>query len=96
MTPNYVFRPMTSADLPLVRRWLAEPHVVQWWGDPSEQYDLVGGDLNEPAMDQFIVSAGSRDFADCDAGDFGRARGGLAQQVLELGEDLSIGFRSGE
>ena len=51
MAPNYVFRPMTSADLPLVRRWLAEPHVVQWWGDPSEQYDLVGGDLNEPAMD---------------------------------------------
>jgi hypothetical protein len=23
-------------------------------------------------------------------------RGGLAQQVFELGEDLSIGFRSGE
>ena len=34
MAPDYVFRPMTSADLPLVRRWLAEPHVVQWWGDP--------------------------------------------------------------
>jgi hypothetical protein len=28
------------------------------------------------------------DFADCDADGFGRARGGLAQQVLELGEDL--------
>src|SRR5882757_2877018 len=28
------------------------------------------------------------DFADCDADSFGRARGGLAQQVLELGEDL--------
>ena len=38
----------------------------------------------------------SEDFADCDADGFGRARGGLAQQVLELGEDLSIGFRSGE
>ena len=63
MTPDYVFRPMTSADLPLVRRWLAEPHVVQWWGDPAEQYDLVSGDLDEPAMDQFIVSAGSSDFA---------------------------------
>src|SRR5213075_2225505 len=63
MAPDYVFRPMTSADLPLVRRWLAEPHVVQWWGDPSEQYDLVSGDLDEPAMDQFIVSAGSGDFA---------------------------------
>ena len=30
----------------------------------------------------------SEDFADCDADGFGRARGGLAQQVLELGEDL--------
>src|SRR5215212_10300036 len=59
----YQFRSMTSADLPLVRRWLAEPHVVQWWGDPAEQYDLVSGDLDEPAMDQFIVSAGSGDFA---------------------------------
>ena len=59
----YRFRSMTSADLPLVRRWLAEPHVVQWWGDPSEQYDLVSGDLDEPAMDQFIVSAEGGDFA---------------------------------
>ena len=24
------------------------PHVRQWWGDPSEQYDLVSGDLDEP------------------------------------------------
>ena len=63
MTPDYAFRPMTTADLPLVRRWLAEPHVVEWWGDPSEQYDLVSGDLDEPAMDQFIVSAASSDFA---------------------------------
>ena len=63
MAPDYVFRPMTTSDLPLVRRWLAEPHVVQWWGDPAEQYDLVSGDLDEPAMDQFIVSAGGSDFA---------------------------------
>jgi aminoglycoside 6'-N-acetyltransferase len=63
MAPEYAFRPMTSADLPLVRRWLAEPHVVQWWGDPAEQFDLVSGDLHEPAMDQFIVSSASSDFA---------------------------------
>ena len=58
MAPDYVFRPMTTGDLPLVRRWLAEPHVLQWWGDPSEQYDLVSGDLSEPAMDQFIGEPG--------------------------------------
>ena len=36
------------------------------------------------------------DFTDYDADGFGRARGGLAQQVLELDENLSIGFRFGE
>ena len=57
MAPDYVFRPMTAADLPLIRRWLALPHVLEWWGDPEEQYRLVSGDLDEPAMDQYIVSA---------------------------------------
>jgi len=63
MTPAYAFRPMTSDDLPVIRQWLAQPHVRQWWGNPSEQYDLVSGDLGEPAMDQFIVAAAGGDFA---------------------------------
>ena len=56
MAPDYVFRPLTAADLPLIRRWLALPHVREWWGDPHEQYALVSGDLDEPAMDQYIFS----------------------------------------
>ena len=59
----YVFRTMTAADLPMIKRWLALQHVRTWWGDPDEQYQLVSGDLDEPAMDQFIVSAGGSDFA---------------------------------
>ncbi len=59
----YQFSPMTSADLPLVRRWLATPEVVQWWGDAEEQFALVSGDLDEPAMAQFIAAADSRPFA---------------------------------
>ena len=51
MAPDYVFRPMTAADLPLIRRWLAAPHVVQWWDDPAEQFALVSGDLDHPDMD---------------------------------------------
>ena len=62
-TSRYQFSAMTAADLPLVLHWLRQPHVVQWWGDPSEQDDLVSGDLDEPAMDQFIVATGNRDFA---------------------------------
>jgi aminoglycoside 6'-N-acetyltransferase len=56
MVPDYVFHPMTSGDLPLVRRWLETPEVVRWWGQPDEQYALVCGDLDHPDMDQFIVA----------------------------------------
>ena len=62
MAPEYAFRPMTAADLPLIRQWLARPHVRKWWGDPSEQYDLASGDLDEPAMDQYVVSTDGTDF----------------------------------
>jgi aminoglycoside 6'-N-acetyltransferase len=58
----YAFRPMTAADLPLVQRWLRQPHVMQWWGDTHEQFELVSGDLEVEAMDQFIVAVGDRPF----------------------------------
>src|SRR3954452_17258250 len=62
MTSAYTFRSMTMTDLPLVRRWLGEANVREWWGDPDEQFALVSGDLGEPAMDQFIVLAGDKPF----------------------------------
>src|SRR5262249_94685 len=55
------FLPMSAADLPLVRRWLAAPHVTQWWGDPGEQFGLVSEDLEQPAMD--LVTIDGRPFA---------------------------------
>src|SRR5262249_19764878 len=51
------------ADLPLVRRWLNAPHVERWWGDAREQFAVVRDDLDEPAMDQFIVVTDDRPFA---------------------------------
>ena len=53
---------MLVADLPLVRRWLAAPHVAQWWGDADEQYARVHNDFDEPAMQQFIVGEGDQPF----------------------------------
>ncbi len=32
----YRFREIAEADLPLLGRWLAEPHFREWWGDPGE------------------------------------------------------------
>ena len=57
------FRLMTATDLPIIRRWLAMPHVAQWWGDPQEQLALISTDLDHPAMDQFVVTLGDRPFA---------------------------------
>ncbi|MGE0853967.1 MAG: GNAT family N-acetyltransferase [Hyphomicrobiaceae bacterium] len=60
---DYRFRPMVSSDLAMVRTWLSEPHVRQWWGEPDEQFALVSGDLADSAMEQFIVAYGERPFA---------------------------------
>jgi aminoglycoside 6'-N-acetyltransferase len=62
MSEPYEFRPMTEADLPLLHRWLNEPHVTRWWGEPAAQFDLVSGDLDVEAVDQFIVATGARPF----------------------------------
>ncbi|MBH5385333.1 GNAT family N-acetyltransferase [Bradyrhizobium diversitatis] len=56
------FRPMTTADMPLIRRWLDAPHVAEWWHDP-ETLEFVGGDLDHPDLAQFIVSKDGRPLA---------------------------------
>jgi aminoglycoside 6'-N-acetyltransferase len=92
MAPDYVFRPMTGADLPLVRRWLALPHVSEWWGDPGEQYALVSGDLDEPAMDQYIVAIAGDPFGYLQCYDLTAWNSGFgAQPKGTRGIDLFIG-----
>ncbi len=63
MAPEFVFRPMSTSDLPLIRQWLETPEVARWWGRADEQYALVSGDLGHPDMDQFIVVLGEQPFA---------------------------------
>ena len=58
----YQFRRFETADLAMIRQWLAMPHVVEWWGDPDEQFELLSSDLAEPAMEQFIVATGDSPF----------------------------------
>ena len=53
MAPVYVFHPMTSDHLPVIRRWLQTPHVSEWWHDPAEQFELVSGDLDHPDIAQY-------------------------------------------
>ena len=57
--PPYVFRPMQDADMPLVQRWLIQPHVAEWWHDPTT-LEYVSGDLDHPDVAQFIVTLDDR------------------------------------
>ncbi|GIQ75930.1 GNAT family N-acetyltransferase [Bradyrhizobium sp. RD5-C2] len=92
MAGPYRFRPMTTADLPQIRQWLALPHVRQWWGNPAEQYALVSGDLDEPAMDQFIVAAEGNDFGYIQCYDLTAWNSGFGKQPEGTrGIDLFIG-----
>jgi aminoglycoside 6'-N-acetyltransferase len=60
---GYRFRPFTRADLPLAAGWLRTPEVMRWWGDPAQQIALLGEDLDEPLMRQWIVEHAGRAFA---------------------------------
>jgi aminoglycoside 6'-N-acetyltransferase len=89
---RYAFRAMTADDLPMIKGWLAEPHVREWWGDPAEQYALVSSDLDEPAMDQYIVSADGRDFGYLQCYDLTAWNSGFGEQPKGTrGIDLFIG-----
>lgn len=59
----YSFRPATADDLPRLRHWLHTPEVKRWWGNPSEQLELLREDLNEPRMTMRIVLFNGRPFA---------------------------------
>jgi aminoglycoside 6'-N-acetyltransferase len=60
---SYSFRPVTSDDLPLLKRWLQTPEVTRWWGDPAVEAALIEEDLAVPEMAQWVVSLVDRPFA---------------------------------
>ena len=56
---TYAFRPMTAADLPMVRAWIATEPVAPWWEDGDDlEEGLAGADVR-----QWIVSVEGRPFA---------------------------------
>ena len=101
--PDYDFPALTEADLPLIRRWLLEPHVARWWADPprdtypEDELDKyrgrIAGDENDPTL-LFLIRHRGRPigFIQCylidDYDEYGRA---LALDASAAGIDLFIG-----
>jgi aminoglycoside 6'-N-acetyltransferase len=56
------FRPLTEADLGLVRDWLGREHVARWWSEPVEQ-EIAGcraGIEGSAPTDYYLVALGGR------------------------------------
>jgi aminoglycoside 6'-N-acetyltransferase len=60
---GYGFRRMEVADLEMVRAWLAEPHLREFWGEPETQYDVMAEGLGLDWVNPVIVTHDGRPFA---------------------------------
>lgn len=63
-TEGFTFRPLRQQDLPMLREWLARPHVAQWWPD-TPTLDELREDYLSPAaaasgLRGFIAYEGQR------------------------------------
>lgn len=52
---RFSFRPLTTADLPLLHSWLSRPHWTEWWGPTPTLAEVeaeYGAWINNPAQVQ--------------------------------------------
>src|ERR1700752_2336189 len=59
---DYRFAPIVEADLTLLHRWLGEPHVREWWGEPDREIELIKENFTLNWIDSFLVSHEGRPF----------------------------------
>ncbi|WP_378946388.1 GNAT family N-acetyltransferase [Mesorhizobium sp. ANAO-SY3R2] len=52
---HYYFRPVTRADLPTIKAWLAQPHVAEWWGDADKELAEIKEHIDSISVEPLIV-----------------------------------------
>ncbi|MCO4317269.1 acetyltransferase [Phyllobacterium sp. 21LDTY02-6] len=55
---HYRFVPVEPRHLKLISRWLAEPHVAQWWGDHADELSAIEAHMDSISVEPFIVMLG--------------------------------------
>lgn len=54
------FAPVTRDHFPLLRRWIATPHVAAWWGEVEAEMRLIDEHLASDAVRMFVFSVAGR------------------------------------
>lgn len=60
---DYDFVKLTRADYPMLRSWLAQPHVREWWGEPDEEIAKMDEEVESGPTDMRIVHYKGTPFA---------------------------------
>lgn len=60
---SYSFRTVEEDDLPLIGRWLAEPHLAKWWGDSREELAEIREHIDSISVEPLIVELNDRPIA---------------------------------
>ena len=60
---EYEFRPFTKKDLPLMAKWLAEPHVAKWWSDKDEELAHITEHIDSISVEPFIAELNGKPIA---------------------------------
>ena len=60
---RYVFRAVTERDFPLLARWLAEPHVAEWWDAPEKELAEIRDHMNSVSVEPLIVELAGKPIA---------------------------------
>lgn len=91
--PTYDFRDVTPRDLPLLRRWMAEPHWQEWWDEPEKGVAGIEAAMNSIDNEPLIVELGGKPIAYLQSYDPHLEDGHPYQDQPfgTLGLDLSIG-----
>lgn len=57
---SYSFRPLERKDMPLLARWLAAPHVAEWWGDAQKELAEIEAHIDSISVEPFIIELDGR------------------------------------
>jgi aminoglycoside 6'-N-acetyltransferase len=93
--PVYDFRAVTEADLPMLKAWLAEPHVQEWWDDgPEASLAEIREAMESVETEPLIVEIDGRPIAYIQSYDPHLEDGHpyQDQRFGTLGMDISIGL----
>ena len=62
--PDIEFRAVTKKDLPMLERWIAQPHWQVWWGDDAEREAAeIAASLDNEAVEPMIAERGGKPIA---------------------------------